>query len=183
MDGWTILYGTLTLWVVLLSMWTRCPGTLRAAGFILTCWMIYNVMQRSLSPHELAATACYIDMLGVLFGLHLNGRLGRRRHYPYVRWTWVFIGAHVADMAVHLWMLFAPFYVNLIYYSALNGLYVVILGSITAPSIGHLRRKRQHQKGRPVPATTGCEMRRGYCRRCGPRGLVCTVTGRATPRL
>lgn len=181
MDGWELLYGTLTAWTVGLSMLTRCPGVRRAAGFIFCCWVLYIFMQRHLQPHTLALVASHSDAVGVIVGLTLSGKHGRKRASPYVKWIWVFIAAHVADMAIHLWFLFMPVEKNWFYYAGLNALYVVILGAIVTPSIGYYWRSWKRRKARPeIEWTSECEMRRGYCRRCGPLGVTCKVTGNVT---
>ena len=185
LDGWELLYGTLTFLTVGLSMLTRCPGVRRAAGFILCCWIAYIFMQRTLHPHTLALVASHVDAVGVVFGLTLKGKNGRKRHSPYVRWVWVFIACHVTDMLIHLWFLFMPVEKNWIYYASLNGVYVVILASICAPSIGYYVRMRNRHNRRPPIAERDvevCEMRQAYCRRCGPLGVRCHVTGKVTAK-
>lgn len=184
-DGWELLYGTLTFVVVALSLLTRCPGTRRAAGFIFCCWVAYIFMQRNLRPHDLALTASYLDAVGVVFGLMLKGKIGRRRHSPYGLWTWWFVGAHTADMVIHLWFLFMPVELNWFYYAGLNGLYVVILASISTPSIGYYWRmwKRHYRRSvKPLFVEPHCGMKRAYCPRCGPLGVKCKVTGEVTAR-
>lgn len=186
LDGWELLYGTLTFLTVGLSMLTRCPATRRAAVFILCCWITYIFMQRTLQPHALALIASHIDAAAIVFGTTLKGKNGRKRHSPYVRWVWVFLGAHVADMLIHLWFLFMPIDKNWFYYAALNGIYVVILASINAPSVGYYwRMRKRHNRRPPMPepvAIDVCEMRQAYCRRCGPLGVKCHVTGKVTAR-
>lgn len=185
LDGWELLYGTLTFLTVGLSMLTRCPGVRRAAGFILCSWIAYIFIQRSLQPHTLALVASHIDAVALVFGMTLKGKNGRKRHSPYVKWTWWFIGCHAFDMLIHLGFLFMPVDRNWFYYAALNLTYVVILGAICTPSFGYYWRMRKRHNRRPPVVERdqdACEMRRGYCRRCGPLGTKCAITGKVTAR-
>jgi hypothetical protein len=184
MDGWEIFYGVLTVGVVLLSVLSRCPGVRRAAGFIFCTWTLYITLQRTMQPHDLAPVFAHIDLIAIVFGMSLKGKMGRKRHSPYVRWIWVFIACHAVDLSVHTWFSFAPFEQNYFYYAGLNLNYVVTLAAIATPSLGYYWRMwKRHRRRRPVFVNTEtCAMRRSYCGKCGPLGVRCEVTGRITAR-
>lgn len=181
MGDWAIFYGTITLAVLALSLTARCPGTRRAAGYLLFSWAAYNLTRPNMAPLELASLFGYVDMVGVLVGITLYGRNGRRwSPYP-DRWVHAFIACFLAQMVLHLCMTFMDGSRPYFYYLSLNLFYFGQVVSVAVPSVAWWVRRWRREAVRKAPAQP-CKLRFGRCPRCGPAGMVCEVTGERTAR-